>query len=1470
MNASVQILNELSETWWSFVAHAAWQSAAVGVLILLAVRLMQRRPAPLRYGLLVLALLKFAVPPLYPLAYASPSAERHVAERSAVVEQTPRAGKDAGVTSQMLTAGKDAGATSQTPSEDRPAVVRAPSAFGVAGATTEKGIEEGLQAPWKTFLLLVHALGCVVAGLWVVVGIVRTGRFVTRCEPVADKPWQATVDRLGARLGLLRRVRLLTTSEECGPLALGAFRPIIVVPKPLMESMALCGLETVLAHELAHHRRRDLWLLWVENLLLAIWWFHPVFWAVRRALRGVREDCCDDTLLEARLAARATYCETLLQAAGHGTRPRWAGAALGVSERVHPLARRFKRIMDESLRRRARLSAAAIVLLLVCALAVLPGVRIVEGKGHAGEATQEGLMAYYPLDGDAQDHSGNGNHGVVSGATPTADRAGVENGALHFDGIDDFVEVANSDTVNVHGETSLTLAAWIKPDSFGASAGKAIVWKWGPRMEEDDQFVMAFGPGVAFFGLSERAARIVTDRLPLGEWSSLVGVYDAEAKTIQVYVNGDLESMKRLVATIRDTTAPLCIGKGEIQGQSFCGAIDEVRVYNRALGPAEIQALYKGASYEERMKAAAAQATPGAQRASIEPDPETENEIEEHYAKADADVQEYIRWTARTFGRAGLWIPANAYDNVSGEEREKKVQLMVAALNNEYGRQLCHFLADAGALQDKRLLPGLIKAAAFHREHSDYDCRPKWMAVAALGRQDDPAAVPTLVPLVDHGNTNTRMWARASLVRLTGENFGADKQAWGKWWNDAGKEPPIDLSTLKPWTPPARAPRAASLPFQPTSAIPAGGTGPRNGVLRFDGTDDYIHWAPAAHLDLTSNLTVSAWVNVHPECKRGSVVFRSNKQPAHGPYHLVVERGHIMAFNMDGGSGEEVDRVIVSHPVEGGWHHWAAVCDDKAGKLFLYMDGEKVDEKPAPKPCRYDTSKMYNEIGSIDSGAWGGTWGFLKGDVDQVSIWNVPLDPDQVRGIFAQGVEGNAPGLVALWTFDEDGQNVVDSSPFKCEAVLGRTPEPDASDPARVPADAPPALASPTAWPAPPPQVEEAPGELILEAHYAHWSRRNPIQEPATLWLKQAPDGAITAVSQAPFTNATYIAAGDAQHRLLRYDTLAEARGYSIQLGIQDGKVLVTRRGVRDDLDDKELPVPPGALFDPNTRPDPYCAANFLLRGLDIEPGEATEFEAYDWDNTGEALAAYRARISHQGKETIAVSAGRFEANHYVLEQLTSADTWFKKRAGHLTDFWVLDNGVIIRIYRHREPYELGLLDWKTPAELPGLIERSVPDAQAAAAERATAPAPPIETAYREPWAMEAELFAGLIRGEGATVQPTDGLPGTSWSGGQLLRLDPPGPASYSASAPIPAGKGGAYTLFLWCSTGPDHGICQLWLNGEQVHEKDLYCADGVVRVKLDIPVRLKQGINDIELKITGKNPASSGYTVGLDCAGLK
>jgi hypothetical protein len=74
-----------------------------------------------------------------------------------------------------------------------------------------------------------------------------------------------------------------------------------------------------------------------------------------------------------------------------------------------------------------------------------------------------GLVAYYPFCGNANDQSGNGLNGLVNGATLTADRFGNSNSAYNFNGTSDFIKVLDNDLLDL--TQNLTLSAWISPNS---------------------------------------------------------------------------------------------------------------------------------------------------------------------------------------------------------------------------------------------------------------------------------------------------------------------------------------------------------------------------------------------------------------------------------------------------------------------------------------------------------------------------------------------------------------------------------------------------------------------------------------------------------------------------------------------------------------------------------------------------------------------------------------------------------------------------------------------------------------------------------------------------------------------------------------------------------------------------------------------------------------------------------------------
>ena len=198
-----------------------------------------------------------------------------------------------------------------------------------------------------------------------------------------------------------------------------------------------------------------------------------------------------------------------------------------------------------------------------------------------------GLVAAYGFDeasgssvGDASVFANNGTFG--SGVWRTTGRFG---GALGFNGSG---RVTIPSTASLCLTNAMTLEAWINPSVVDAS-WRDVIYKGN-----DNYYLMATSSqggvpagGASFGNISATTEAYAPSALATGVWTHIAVTYDGSI--IRLYVNGAQVATRSKTGTYTTSSNPLQIGGNTFYWQYFKGKIDEVRVYNRALGAAEIQ-----------------------------------------------------------------------------------------------------------------------------------------------------------------------------------------------------------------------------------------------------------------------------------------------------------------------------------------------------------------------------------------------------------------------------------------------------------------------------------------------------------------------------------------------------------------------------------------------------------------------------------------------------------------------------------------------------------------------------------------------------------------------------------------------------------------------------------------------------------------------------------------------------------------
>lgn len=222
----------------------------------------------------------------------------------------------------------------------------------------------------------------------------------------------------------------------------------------------------------------------------------------------------------------------------------------------------------------------------------------------------DGLVAYYKFDGNAQDESGFSNHGNANnGVQYVRNRKNEEGKSADFDGIDDYIRVPHSGAINFGRDQPFTISLWVKygnqvntkvsdNDILSKWAG-AVGYPYVVRLHNQTYMGTGSNPGSwhagRWDGTAGGGAFGGPGRSSIADQQFHHIVFMKKGTLLYGYTDG-VETSRSPDGTIGDTqnTVPLYIGAREPQSSAhfYTGAVDDLRIYNRALTADEITALY--------------------------------------------------------------------------------------------------------------------------------------------------------------------------------------------------------------------------------------------------------------------------------------------------------------------------------------------------------------------------------------------------------------------------------------------------------------------------------------------------------------------------------------------------------------------------------------------------------------------------------------------------------------------------------------------------------------------------------------------------------------------------------------------------------------------------------------------------------------------------------------------------------------
>ncbi|MBN1973544.1 MAG: hypothetical protein JW787_07885 [Sedimentisphaerales bacterium] len=225
---------------------------------------------------------------------------------------------------------------------------------------------------WQAIIFVLWVFG-VLAFLLILIQRLKFVRgLVSRSNPASDD-LLALLQEFSLQINIKQKIQLRLSDAVSSPAVCGLINPVILMPVNLVNNLSHVGLRSTLIHELAHIKRLDLWINFVQTVLQIIYFYNPFVWYANSVIRRVCEEAVDETVLVALDGQIDDYSNTLIDI---GEKALWKSdlglRLIGVAESKKALQWRIKQMLSKPIPKNAKLGILSIIALLLIAVVLLP------------------------------------------------------------------------------------------------------------------------------------------------------------------------------------------------------------------------------------------------------------------------------------------------------------------------------------------------------------------------------------------------------------------------------------------------------------------------------------------------------------------------------------------------------------------------------------------------------------------------------------------------------------------------------------------------------------------------------------------------------------------------------------------------------------------------------------------------------------------------------------------------------------------------------------------------------------------------------------------------------------------------------------------------------------------------------------------------------------------------------------------